>query len=334
MEDYTKGICEAKAVKIGGIDQWISIRGEDISAPVMLVLHGGPGSTLMGLSHAYQRPWEKYYIVVNWDQRCSGRTASISGSEPEEEITFDRMLQDSVEMVDYLREHFSRKKIIVLGHSWGTILGAALAMQYPEKLICYISTGTVVNCRREYQAMFDQLEKTYAARKDAKALAHLKQLLPGLEKENASWDWILDINNLIIKEGYSSVRAKDLFSSLKYEFLPLLKSPEYRLKDALHLTAYKAYIPLNEKFMFNYDLEKLPNHYEIPVYYINGDTDYQTPYPVGREYALKTEAPDTAFYTLKNCAHCWDVDAPEQMTEILCEKIYPKIQPLLQDEEK
>ena len=325
MDDYTNGIHDAMAVKIGGIEQWISIRGKDKNAPLMLVLHGGPGSTLMGLSHTYQRPWEDYYTVVNWDQRCSGRTASISGSRPAEEITFDRMLADCLEVIDFLRNRFHREKIILFGHSWGTMLGAALAMRYPERLTGYISTGTVVNCRREYLAILDRLQTVYTARNDAKALENLQNLRPGAEAENGSWDWMLKINNLIIREGYSSVKAGSLSGSLKYELLPLLKSPEYRLKDALHLTAYKAYIPLNEKFMFNFNLEQYPNRYEVPVYYINGDTDWQTPYPIGKEYAEKTEAPDTAFYTLENCAHCWDVDAPEQMARILCEEIYPRI---------
>lgn len=329
MDDYSNGICEARAVKIGGLDQWISIRGKDINAPVMLVIHGGPGSALTGMSHTYQRPWEELYTVVNWDQRCSGKTASISGSKTDVEITFDMMLNDALEVIDYLRERFQREKIIILGHSWGTMLGAELARRYPERLAGYISTGTVVNIRHEYRVIMDQLEKVYTARGDRKALDHLNDLRPGLEKPVGEWSWILDMNKLVIKEGYSSVKARGLGGAIRYEVLPLLRSPEYTLRDALNVTGFKAYIPLNEKYVFNFNLEQYENRYEVPVYYINGDTDWQTPYVLNKEYAAKTIAPDTAFYTLTNCAHCWDVDAPEQMTKVLCEDIFPRLKPYL-----
>ncbi len=324
MDDYSNGIHEASAVRIGGIDQWISIRGKDTNAPVLLVIHGGPGSTLTGLSHIYQRPWEALYTVVNWDQRYSGKTASISGTKPEKEVTFEMMLNDAVEVIDYLRSRFKREKIIILGHSWGTILGATLARLYPEKLIAYISTGTVVNCRKDYKLIIDQLEKVYKARGDKKNLKYLDTLRPYLDKPKGEWEFMLGINNLIIKEGYSSVKAYGLWTGFKYELLPMLQSPEYRLRD-FHLTAYKAYIPMSEKFQFEFNLEQHENRYDIPVYYVNGDSDWQTTYVAAKEYAENTVAPDTAFYTLENCAHCWDIDAPDQMAKVMCENIYPRL---------
>ena len=96
--------------------------------------------------------------------------------------------------------------------------------------------------------------------------------------------------------------------------MPLLRSPEYTLKDALNLFGYKAYTRIIEKDMPSFDLAKLGCEYRIPIYYIEGRQDMQTPY-----------APDKDFFTLDPCAHCWDIDAPEQMARVICEELPPRI---------
>lgn len=69
------GIDEANYVKIGGLEQWITIRGEDRKNPVLLLLHGGPGDATNPWGYAGFRNWLKYFTVVQWDQRGAGRTS-------------------------------------------------------------------------------------------------------------------------------------------------------------------------------------------------------------------------------------------------------------------
>ncbi|HET6463075.1 MAG TPA: alpha/beta hydrolase, partial [Candidatus Krumholzibacteria bacterium] len=68
------GIDELKTVEIGGIQQWISVRGDNPSNPILLFVHGGPGSPMMPLAWTFQRPWEEFFTVVQWDQRGAGKT--------------------------------------------------------------------------------------------------------------------------------------------------------------------------------------------------------------------------------------------------------------------
>ena len=323
---------EAKAVTLGGVEQYVSVKGTKPENPILLFLHGGPGSTVTGTSYLYQSPWEKYYTVVNWDQRCSGKTASISGTETQEMITAERIIQDAVELTDYLREKYHKDKIILIGHSWGTYLGANLASRYPEKYYAYISTGTMVHSRREFDVQCDYYEKKFTEAGDQKKLAALKAL--GSTREEAFWkEWQVEgglgMNKILIKEGNSTVKATGMLSAFRHVILPALWSSEYKLKDSLHLTAYKAYPHVIEKEMPVFDAEKLGLEYRIPVYYIEGDQDYQTPYVLAEELYEKTVAPDKAYYLLKNCAHSWEIDAPEQMAEIMCGDLRERLQKFL-----
>ena len=71
------GINTLEPVSIGGIDQWIEIRGQSVKNPILLFIHGGPGSAFIPIARAFQDPWEKYFTIVQWDQRGAGKTYSF-----------------------------------------------------------------------------------------------------------------------------------------------------------------------------------------------------------------------------------------------------------------
>lgn len=140
------GVERLEKIRIGGIDQWVSIRGNDRRNPVLLMLHGGPGWVSMPTSWYFQRGWEEYFTVVQWDQRGAGKT--YSANDPAQiaaTMTRDRMIADAVEMVGWLRNEFGKEKIFVLGHSWGSYLGLELARRRPEWLHAYVGVGQISN---------------------------------------------------------------------------------------------------------------------------------------------------------------------------------------------
>jgi pimeloyl-ACP methyl ester carboxylesterase len=140
------GIDSLEAVRIGGIDQWIEVRGQAVNNPIILFIHGGPGIAFIPLAGAYQGPWENYFTVVQWDQRGAGKTYT-SNDENLQRRTMNvaQMEQDTVAVVNYLRSRFHRQKIFVIGHSWGSILGLWLAHEHPEMIYAYVGTGQVIN---------------------------------------------------------------------------------------------------------------------------------------------------------------------------------------------
>src|SRR6266446_1283995 len=117
------GIDEARYVEVGGLQQWITIRGEDRNNPVLLFLHGGPGDATNPWGYAGFRSWLKHFTVVQWDQRGAGRTLGKNGPSLAPTITIDRMAQEGIELTELLRKTLQKEKIVLVGHSWGSILG-------------------------------------------------------------------------------------------------------------------------------------------------------------------------------------------------------------------
>ena len=176
------GIERLEAVRIGGIDQWVSIRGNDRRNPVLLMLHGGPGWVAMPTSWYFQRGWEEYFTVVQWDQRGAGKTyASNDPARVAPTMTRERMIADSEEMVAWLRKEFGKDRIFVFGQSWGSYLGLELAQRRPEWLHAYIGMGQVTNApESERRGWAWTLQRAEAAG-NAEAVAELEALAPYAE---------------------------------------------------------------------------------------------------------------------------------------------------------
>src|SRR6187402_944500 len=133
-----KGVQEGTFVDIGGIKQWIQIRGEDRDNPVLLFVHGGPGGTTLPISSGW-RPWEKHFTVVRWDQRGAGRTYGAAEEDAlAPTMTIERMMQDGIELAEYLRSHLHKDRIILVGHSWGSFLGIHIVKQRPDLFYAYV----------------------------------------------------------------------------------------------------------------------------------------------------------------------------------------------------
>jgi pimeloyl-ACP methyl ester carboxylesterase len=137
------GIQEGMYIPIGGIEQWIQIRGEDRNNPVLLFVHGGPGASTLMFSSGWQ-PWEKYFTVVQWDERGTGRTYRKTGSSIAPTMTVDRMTQDGIEVVEFLRTHLHKNKVILVGHSWGSFLGIHMIKKRPDLFFAYVGTGQLI----------------------------------------------------------------------------------------------------------------------------------------------------------------------------------------------
>ena len=173
------GIEELRKVRIGGIDQWLSIRGRDRRNPILLVLHGGPASPFLPIAYTYQSPWEDYFTVVQWDQRGTGKTyASNSEAQMAPGMTIEGMADDAAQVVQYLRRHYGKQKIFLLGHSWGTVLGTMLAQRHPEWFHAYIGVGQVVNVRRNEALGYDFALQQARARGNAEAVKALEGIAP------------------------------------------------------------------------------------------------------------------------------------------------------------
>ena len=135
-------------VAVGGIKQWITIRGQNRDNPVVLFLHGGPGTPTNLLDFPFAKAWTPTFTLVQWDQRGAGKTFG-SGGTAATDMTIARMAQDGIELTQFLREHLQKDKIIIVGHSWGTILGIHMVKARPDLFYAYVGAGQEAECSRE-----------------------------------------------------------------------------------------------------------------------------------------------------------------------------------------
>ncbi len=188
------GINESMYVEINGTTQWINIYGENTDNPVLLYLHGGPGSSTSGIDYIFTRKWADVYTVVTWDQRNCGK--SYNSNHNGTELTRDMFLTDGKELTEYLLEYLSKDKITILGHSWGSIYGANLVLEYPEFYECFIGTGQLVDIM-ENESAFKAAASAWAEG-DEEAVELVNRLTPN----NITMDHIATRNTLMEKYGY------------------------------------------------------------------------------------------------------------------------------------
>lgn len=173
------GIQQEEFVTVGGIKQWISIRGRHKDNPILLFLHGGPGFTVSPVSYYYMKDWEEFFTVVQWDQRGAGKT--FQANDPNivgPTMTLDRMVKDAEELVTYLRSTYGKKRIVLMGHSFGTILGTKLAQRRPDLFYVYVGMGQFVDAAKSEKMGFDATLSAARAANNAKAISELESIAP------------------------------------------------------------------------------------------------------------------------------------------------------------
>ena len=224
-QDYAvatpNGIDEANYVKIGGLEQWITIRGEDRKNPVLLLLHGGPGDATNPWGYAGFRNWLKYFTVVQWDQRGAGRTFGRNGPAAASTITLERMVQDGVELAELLSKRLQKDKIVLVGHSWGSILGAFMAKARPELFYAFVGTGQGADPTRSYAVAHAALVERAAREGNSQALQQLNEVGPPPYKDGKGYAVQRKWSNLF--EGADAFIASMLGFALT--------APGYSLRD-------------------------------------------------------------------------------------------------------
>ncbi len=161
-------------VTLGGIEQTILIQSNDFSKPILLILHGGPGYAMLPLLHINNQKLEDHFIIVNWDQRGAGR--SYFPNIPKESMTLSQFLSDAYELTKYLKMRFDRKKLFIMGHSFGTILGLHLLKEHPDDYFAFFGVGQVVDVIENEQLSYDFALRSATKDNNKTAISELKHI--------------------------------------------------------------------------------------------------------------------------------------------------------------
>ena len=326
----TNQISEERFIKINGLDQWVTIKG-DKSKPIILFLHGGPGSPLTPYANALYGSWEKDYIIVQWDQRGTGKT--FGKSAPAElsldyfkanPLKVDEMTADGIELTEYLVRYLGKQKIILFGTSWGSELGVLMAIKRPDLFYAYIGHSQIVDPAHNLIRAYQKVYKMAQNGNDLKSISVLQSIGP------PPYDIAKNAGQLfrIIKkyEAQNSLPAPDSL----FKITPLYDNAtdaQYREEgDDYSFLNYIGDKRLGIKAMMNdVDLLKDGLYFKIPVYLIQGEEDILTSKEITREYFNKIIAPKKKYFLLPQTAHGFNLSVLETQYNIMTQEISPLI---------
>ncbi len=284
-----------EAVAIGGINQWISIKGVDVTDPVLLFLHGGPGNSAMGYADQFTGELQKHFVVVQWDQRESGTTKKLNTFTAP--LTVALFEKDAIDLINYLRARFSKDKIYLVGHSWGGFLGLTVAAKYPELLVCYIAINPMVYQEESERLTLEFMKKKARQAGKKEAMDELSRVqVPFQNGEQLYYHrkWLADWMGT---KPYS----KSYIESWSTKWLALFN-------EASHVNFVQAAPEI-----------------KCPIYFFIGSKDYQTYFKLAEDYYNRLKADKKALFWFMNSAHLLNLTEPKKLQEIIIYQLLPKL---------
>lgn len=284
-------------VQLGGVEQFVSIRGRSTKNPVLVVCHGGPALPSLPSSWIWQRGVEDYFTVVNYDQRASGKSAAhvTDGTD----LSVGRYVDDLTELITWLQTELGVKKVGVLGHSWGTIIGITLAQRRPDLLWSYIGVGQVISGAENEVESYGFAMRSAAADHNHEAIAELEALGEYPGEEPLTTDRIVTCRKWAQHYGALSAYRSDSAYFLESEDL----SPYYT-DDELELigVGQQATMPQVLPQLLGFDARD-QIRFDVPMLQFLGRHDWTTPTPPVERWLERMTAPAKDVVWFENSAH-------------------------------
>jgi pimeloyl-ACP methyl ester carboxylesterase len=308
------GLVEGRFVTVGGIEQWISIRGEDRGNPVILVLHGGPATSYMSFTPLF-RAWEKHFTVVQWDRRGVGKTFGRNGRAGSGEMTLERIASDGTELAELLRHELGKAKIILLGHSMGSMIGVAMAARRPDLFHAYVGTEQIIDMTPNEAESYRLILERVREQGNHKAVEKLERIGPPPYDRPRVWG---------VKQGQAEV-ADSAYGALAGQIGQFLfYSPAYRLRDLVSFIGGQAFCmgKLYSQWMA-FKARDLGARFGLPVFIIQGANDVMTPTPLAAAWLDEISAPQKKLVAIPGGGHLVFATAADTYLEALRKWVRP-----------
>lgn len=314
-------ISEEKYVLINGIEQWITIKGNS-SKPIILFIHGGPGSPISPYVDVLYKDLEKDFIIVQWDQRGTGRTYGHN-SPPEEltpeylnanPLTLEQMTNDGIEVSKYLLKHLGKQKIILTGTSWGSALSVKIATKQPDLFYAYVGHSQIVNPSIDAE-FYTKIYKMAEDKNDKKSL----EILNSIGKPHYSRAKNIGLLFRVLKkhERENSKAAPDNWFVLSPSYDNDIDNKNRADGDDYSFVNYVGDDKLGVKSIIEtINLMRDNLDFKIPVYLIQGNEDIMTPKENSKKYFDKIKAPKKEYFLLPNSAHGFNQSVVEAQYKI------------------
>jgi pimeloyl-ACP methyl ester carboxylesterase len=315
-----RGVQESYKLRVGGIDQWLYVRGQDAANPIILFIHGGPASPLSPTMWQFQRPMEEYFTMVNWDQRGAGKTfLTVNPDSISNTIHVSQYVSDAIEVAEAVRRKHQAKKLILMGHSWGTVIGVKAALARPDLFYAYVGIGQVINTRTNERLSFEYgLEQARKAN-NTEAIREMESIAPYPGAQPITRERIIIARKW--PQYFGGLTAYR--DNSKYFFDAPLLSPEYDDKDAAAMDQGSLFTL--EKILPEFlDIDFTPvRKFPVPVIMFMGRHDYTTPSQPTADWLDAVRAPYKRAVWFENSAHMIPFEEPGKMLVSLISYVKP-----------
>ncbi len=250
------------------------------------------------------------FTVVHWDQRGAGKT--LAKNPKAKKPTVKQLLHDTYQVIQYLKQKYNKEKIIIIGHSWGTVLGTLFIKEYPEEVLAYIGAGQVIDMQENERIGYEELEKAIIRDGSQKDMKAFREIGPyPLKKFNK------EMESKIMKVRKLQQKYKLAAGATPKLIMLYLKSPAFRFCDITSMMKAGESSTELMDFLMTYSLYNLGRNYDVPIFYLLGDRDYQTPYKIAEKYFDTINAPCKEKFLLKGAGHMSMLDTPTAFYESL-----------------
>jgi proline iminopeptidase len=314
------GVERNESVRIGGIDQFVSIRGADRRNPVLLIIHGGPGFPTIPLAWWGTHGLEEYFTVVHWDQRGAGKTYLLNNPKAvAPTMSPERFVDDTEELVGWLRKDLGKEKVFVLGTSWGSYVGLKFALRRPEWLHAYIGMGQLGSSpeseRRGYRFALDAARKAgnHQATTDLESIA--PYAAPGKP---------IPLKDIQLERKWSDYFGGVMaYRHHQMDSIAGRLSPDYSDEEAKRLYDGNGF---SEGFLLSdvlsVDFMNI-TRLDCPLVVFAGRHDRTVNSTVAKDWFDRVRAPSKQFVWFENSAHEIMIEEPGKLLLSLVEKVRP-----------
>lgn len=310
-------ISEKTFVNIGSVSQGMFLRSRDVNKPVLLYVHGGPAFPNYFLIDKFKPALEDYFTVCYWEQRGGG--LSYTSEITVESMNFNQLASDAVEVTNYLRKRFGKKKIYIMAHSGGTPIALLAVSREPTLFFAYIGMGQITNQSESEKLAYQYMIDKYTEDGNQKRITELtKYKVLGADSNIVSF-YKSGIRDQCMHElGIGTMhKMKSVFWDI---FIPVWTCKAYTLLEKINIWKSKfSFTPkthlINE--MLETDFTATIPTIEIPVYFLSGKYDLTVNINLSKAYLAKLHAPIKQFYTFNNSAHSPLFEEPELVRQII-----------------
>lgn len=298
-DDPARRIDEQGFVAINGIDQWVTIKGERCANPVILFVHGGPGNPLSPVADSVFGPWAKDFTLVQWDQRGSGMTYGRKPPAEDEPLTMEQLTADGIAVADYVARHLGKRKVLLWGSSWGSMLGIHMAHAKPELFQAYVGAVQVVQYRANESAMYSRLLRLARAAGDTDSVRKLTALGEPPWTDPRAFGVARRIDRKYEK------LVTDPAPAGWWKTAPLYATPKAQADyTAGEDYSYIQFVGMKGDGIYSrYDLHRMGTRFALPVYFVMGQEDIVSDVEVARRYFDAIEAPAKRFVVVPRAGH-------------------------------